>query len=165
VKYHYCYHCGAPTTTLETEGYRRAFCTQCRLILYENPLPTVVVIAYNEQNEIVLIRRAVEPGRGGWSLPGGFIEIGETAAQAAIRELIEETGLTGTKLKLIDVGAHLNGFYGDILMIGYATPPAKGEIIRHGSDAAEAAWFRIDNHPPLVFPFHEELITRWQMTK
>ena len=103
------------------EGYRRAFCPQCQLILYENPLPTVVIIAYNEQNEIVSIRRAVEPGRGGWSLPGGFIEIGETAAQAAVRELCEETGLSATELKLVDVGTHLNGFYGDILMIGYLT--------------------------------------------
>ncbi|HPY01351.1 MAG TPA: NUDIX hydrolase [Candidatus Marinimicrobia bacterium] len=164
MKYHYCYHCGTPTTSLEMEGYRRAFCPQCQLILYENPLPTVVIIAYNEQNEIVLIRRAVEPGRGGWSLPGGFIEIGETTAQAAVRELLEETGLSATELKLVDVGTHLNGFYGDILMIGYATP-VQEDLIRPGSDAAEAAWFKIDDHPSLVFPFHEKLIENWRMIK
>jgi ADP-ribose pyrophosphatase YjhB (NUDIX family) len=161
VKYRYCYHCGSETTPVEAEGQPRAYCSQCRLILYENPLPTVVIIAYNTRNEIALIRRNVEPGRGHWSLPGGFIETGETAAQAAVRELAEETGLSGTPPELVGVGNHLNGFYGDILLIGYAVK-IDSDRIRSGDDASEAAWFKLNEHPPLVFPVHVELLAQWR---
>ncbi|MFA7710563.1 MAG: NUDIX hydrolase [Candidatus Neomarinimicrobiota bacterium] len=161
VKYRYCYHCGSPTTPIESEGQPRAFCPQCGLILYENPLPTVVVIAFNARDEIALIRRNVEPGRGQWSLPGGFIEIGETAAQAAVRELSEETGLCGANPELVGVGNHLNGFYGDILLIGYAMK-IENVMLHSGDDAAEAAWFKPDDHPPLVFPVHDELLKQWR---
>lgn len=160
MKYRYCYTCGSKITPIEAEGQSRAYCPQCRLILYENPLPTVVVVAINSRREIALIRRNVEPGLGGWSLPGGFIEIGETAEQAAIRELFEETGLRGKNPQVVGVGTHLNGFYGDILLIGY-TVTVEDEIIQSGDDAAEAAWFQFDHHPPLVFPVHNELLEQW----
>lgn len=161
MKYRYCFHCGSETTAIKAEGQQRAFCPQCHLILYENPLPTVVVIAYNANDEIAFIRRKVEPGRGGWSLPGGFIEISETAGEAAQRELAEETGLSGTNPELVGIGSHLNGFYGDILLIGYSMKIENSQI-HSGDDAAEAAWFKPDNHPPLVFPVHEELLMQWQ---
>jgi len=161
VKYKYCYHCGAETEAIEAEGWERAYCPQCRLILYENPLPTVVIIAYNARYEIALIRRNVEPARGQWSLPGGFIEIGETAVQAALRELAEETGLSGNKPELVGVSNHLNGFYGDILLIGYAVE-IDSDRIQPGDDASEAGWFTFDDHPPLAFPVHVELLERWR---
>ncbi len=161
MKYRYCYHCGSKTTVIEDEGKQRNYCPQCRLILYENPLPTVAIIAYNARDEIALIRRNVEPARGYWSLPGGFIEIGETATQAAVRELAEETGLSGANWELVGVGNHLNGFYGDILLIGYAVE-IDSDRIQPGDDASEAAWFKFDEHPPLAFPVHVELLEQWR---
>ena len=61
--------------------------------MYRNPTPTVDIVILKE-NDLLLIRRGREPFRGKWALPGGFIEYGETAEEAAVREAAEETGLT-----------------------------------------------------------------------
>ncbi len=53
----------------------------------------VTTLPITDAGEIVLIRRGIEPGRGSWAQPGGFLEVDETVNQAAIRETWEETGL------------------------------------------------------------------------
>lgn len=68
----------------------------------ETPKLMVDVVILSEEG-VVLIRRASDPFEGQWALPGGFVEIGETAEQAAIREAEEETGLTVEIEKLIGV--------------------------------------------------------------
>ena len=61
-------------------------------IHYQNPKPTATLICPRD-DEILLVQRAFDPGRGEWGLPGGFLELGETLNQGAIRELKEETNL------------------------------------------------------------------------
>lgn len=85
---------------------------------------------------LLLVRRAHEPAQGMWSLPGGRIEPGETPAQAAAREVAEETGLA------VEVGALLQT--ADILGGGYrvhdfAATVVGGEL-RPGDDASDARW-------------------------
>ena len=53
----------------------------------------MTTIPVNANGEIVLLRRGIEPGRGSWAQPGGFLEVDETVTEAAIRETLEETGL------------------------------------------------------------------------
>ena len=53
----------------------------------------VTTLPVTEDGELVLLRRGIEPGRGAWAQPGGFLEVDETVHQAAIRETLEETGL------------------------------------------------------------------------
>ena len=58
-----------------------------------NPRLVVTTIPVTDAGEAVLLRRGIEPGKGAWAQPGGFLEVDETVAEAAVRETLEETGL------------------------------------------------------------------------
>jgi ADP-ribose pyrophosphatase YjhB (NUDIX family) len=91
----YCSSCGASLQYGSIAGeYRdRLSCPECGHIAYVNPRLVVTTLPITESGEIVLLRRGIEPGRGRWAQPGGFLEIDETVHEAAIRETREETGL------------------------------------------------------------------------
>jgi ADP-ribose pyrophosphatase YjhB (NUDIX family) len=91
----YCPRCGTPIAhgPIEHEDRERHHCTACGFIVYLNPRPVVSTLPVTDAGELVLLRRGVEPGRGDWAQPGGFMEADETAIQGAVRETIEETGL------------------------------------------------------------------------
>ena len=90
-----CSRCGAPLRLgpVEGEDRDRLACPVCLHIAYVNPRLVVTAIPVTETGEVVLIRRGIEPGRGSWAQPGGFLEVDETVTEAAIRETLEETGL------------------------------------------------------------------------
>jgi ADP-ribose pyrophosphatase YjhB (NUDIX family) len=91
-------HCSSCGTVLvqavpATEHRERAVCPACGFIAYVNPRLVVTTIPVTDAGEAVLLRRGIEPGYGAWAQPGGFLEVDETVAEAAIRETLEETGL------------------------------------------------------------------------
>ena len=89
-------HCkvcgGAAVYAVPADDNReRATCTVCATIHYENPLNVVgTVPAWDDK--VLLCRRNIEPRHGFWTLPAGFMEMGETTAEGAVRETIEEAG-------------------------------------------------------------------------
>lgn len=89
----YCIRCGASVSLRIPAGdsLPRHVCQTCGHIHYENPRLVVCCVAEWE-GKILLCRRAIEPRHGYWTLPGGFMENGETTAEAAIRETREEAG-------------------------------------------------------------------------
>lgn len=89
----YCTRCGAEVSFVVPAGdnRQRHVCDACGHIHYENPRLVVGCVATWE-NRILLCKRAIEPRLGYWTLPAGFMENGETTAQAAIRETHEEAG-------------------------------------------------------------------------
>ena len=89
--YQYCPTCGRVLEQGIIEGKERKFCPNCDFIDYKNPLPVVVVIAVKGK-KFLLIKRGMAPRKGTWGSPSGFIEVGETPAEACLRELREETG-------------------------------------------------------------------------
>ena len=91
----YCANCGASLRFGQVAGEDRdrLSCPDCGHIAYVNPRLVVTVFPITDDGQIVLLRRGIEPGRGQWAQPGGFLEIDETVNQAAIRETWEETGL------------------------------------------------------------------------
>jgi len=101
------------------------------------PVPAVGVVCFRG-DEVLLIRRGRPPRAGQWSLPGGRIEPGERAVDAALRELREETGVEADILGLIEV---VDGLFPDhhYVLIDYAARWVSGEPIA-GDDAAEAAF-------------------------
>src|SRR5882757_1917122 len=110
------------------------------------PVPAVGVVCLRG-GEVLLIRRGTPPMQGAWSLPGGRIEWGERAAAAALRELMEETGVEAELLGLVEVA---DGLFGpsDIperhyVLIDYAARWRSGEP-RAGDDAAYAAFHPLE---------------------
>ncbi|HYI21361.1 MAG TPA: NUDIX hydrolase [Candidatus Limnocylindrales bacterium] len=91
----FCSRCGQPLAfgPLPMEQRDRLACASCGFIAYVNPRVVVSTIPVTESGELVLLRRAIEPGYGMWAQPGGFLEIDETAHEGAVRETLEETGL------------------------------------------------------------------------
>lgn len=89
----HCRHCGTQVQTRVPAGDNRprAVCPACATVHYENPLNVVGTLPlWGEQ--VLLCRRAIEPRQGYWTLPAGFMELGETAAEGALRETAEEAG-------------------------------------------------------------------------
>lgn len=112
-----------------------------------NPVPAVGVVCL-KGDEVLLIRRGTPPRQGEWSLPGGRLEMGETLAHAALRELREETGVEAELVGLIDVvdgifpseGKFAGKHY---VLIDYAAIWVSGEV-RAGDDAAEAEFVPLE---------------------
>jgi 8-oxo-dGTP diphosphatase len=132
---------------------------------YEHPRPSVtvdIVVFHPRPNslQVLLIQRAREPYQGYWALPGGFVEMHESLEATARRELQEETGLSVPSLEQL-------GAYGDperdprgrVISIAYmAVLPAEADSqVVGASDASRAAWFPINDLPPLAFDHNKIL--------
>jgi ADP-ribose pyrophosphatase YjhB (NUDIX family) len=88
----FCPSCGARVALRVPTGdtLERHVCDACGTVHYKNPLIVIGAIPEWHDRRVLLCRRAIEPRHGLWTLPGGFMELGETTAQAAERETLEE---------------------------------------------------------------------------
>lgn len=87
---------------LHRENKPRLVCTACDFVFYQNP-KVVVATLLESEGRIILVKRATEPRRGTWSYPGGFLELGESLEEGALRETKEETNLDATIGGLLNV--------------------------------------------------------------
>ena len=118
-------------------------------VSWTNPAPAVGVVCLRGDS-VLLIRRGTPPRQGEWSLPGGRIEPGERAVDAALRELREETGVEAEITGLIDV---VDGLFPEAgrhyVLIDYAARWLSGEPVA-GDDAAEARFVTLDEVETLI---------------
>jgi ADP-ribose pyrophosphatase YjhB (NUDIX family) len=142
-------HCPRCAAALESDG-RRATCAACGFVAYAHSDPTACAIVFDDAGRVLLARRAREPDRGKWDVPGGFVEEGEDPLAALRRELLEETSLT------VEPIAFVGGFvdtYGDAddapttLNLYWTARIVSGEP-RPADDVSELAWFSLDALPP-----------------
>ena len=77
----------------EVNNEKSKKCTDCGFVYYFNPSSATVALILNDQNELLVCRRAKEPAKGTLDLPGGFIDMNETGEEGVAREVLEETGL------------------------------------------------------------------------
>lgn len=123
---------------------------------YPRPALTVdcVVFGFDDGDlKVLLIQRGIEPYRGKWALPGGFVRTDETLDDAARRELREETGLTDVFLEqLYTFGAVDRDPRERVVSVGYFALVPLGRHVPHAStDARSAAWFAVSELPSLAF--------------
>lgn len=100
----FCSQCGAPVRFAVPAGdYKlRAICDRCAIVHYENPRMIVGCLPVWDE-KVLLCKRANEPRSGLWTLPAGFLELGETVEEGAMRETLEEAHARVTKPELFSV--------------------------------------------------------------
>ncbi|MBI2992862.1 MAG: NUDIX hydrolase [Gammaproteobacteria bacterium] len=132
--------------------------------IYPHPAVSTDIVLFTIEEEklkVLLIQRAADPFRDHWALPGGFVEIDEDLEAGALRELGEETGVTGVWLEqLYTFGRPDRDPRERVITIAYyALVPIDRLHVRAASDARDARWFEWKNLPPLAFD-HREIIDR-----
>ena len=144
----YCSHCGAPVSHRIPGGDNRPryICDACGAIHYQNPRLVVGCLPV-WQDRVLLCRRAIEPRLGLWTLPAGFMENGETSAEGAIRETLEEAGARVELLGLYslidipDISQVYMLFRARLLDLDFAAGEESLEVAL--LDEAEIPWDRI----------------------
>jgi len=154
----YCIECGGVLETKEIDSRRRLICRQCDRVHYRNPLPVVVGVLSREDGEMLLIRRGIDPGKGKWALPGGFMEEDESPQEAVLREIEEEIGIKGELAGLIGVYRTKSELYGSIIIIGYKIM-VQSQSYCPGKEVSEVKSFPKSDLPPFAFSSHKEIIT------
>ena len=155
--YQYCPICGTVLNLGVIEGKERKFCPNCHFIDYKNPLPVAIAIAVKGK-KFLLIKRGLAPGKGTWGSPSGFIEVGETPEEASLRELKEETGVSGQLDRLVDVGRiEDKEVYGDMLVVRYLIKVGD-EKITPGDEVEDVRFFDIAELPDYFARRHSDII-------
>ena len=155
----FCPSCGAPVDYRLAFGRERAVCTNCGRIHFEDPKVAVAILA-ERSGQVLLIRRGVNPGRGRWSVPAGYVEAGEDPRHAALREFQEETGLSVSGLELLDVLPRQGADEGADILIVYRGMAEEGEPTP-GDDAEAAGLFGPQEIPELAFPSMLKILSLW----
>ncbi|MFD4168499.1 NAD(+) diphosphatase [Streptomyces albidoflavus] len=135
---HHCPRCGTPAD-LRPDG-RSRWCANCATEHHPRIDPAVMMSVTDDQDRLLLARRAVAPP-GRMSPPAGFVEPGETAEEAAARELLEEVGVRTTDITYI--GSQPWPFPGS-LMLAFAMRASSPRITVDGTEIVTARWFTRD---------------------
>jgi len=155
-EWNFCPICGQ-RLELRNDGERcRPFCVVCIRFFYSNPAPAVCCFL-TQGTSLLLAQRAVDPCRGQWGLPGGFVEMGETTEDALVREIEEETSLAIRGLHLIGVSTQPSELCGAVTVLGYRIDAWSGTPTPN-SDVLAVQFFEKDQRPPLPFRAHRELL-------
>ncbi|WP_440006842.1 NUDIX domain-containing protein [Halomicrococcus sp. SG-WS-1] len=160
----YCPYCGTELTTTDVEGNEHFLCRDCDRVVWHNPVPCASV-AVVDDDAVLLVRRAAEPGVGDWTVPGGHLERAEPPAVGAARELEEESGLSVAPddLSLFDARS-LDPHDGKhVVSIGFvvARERTTGSVTA-GSDASDARFWTPTAFERADEPFRERQRERFE---
>ena len=136
-------------------------CTACGARYWGNSIPGVQGILERD-GRILLARRALEPRRGRWDLPGGFLEEGEDPLEGLRREFLEETGLDVEAGEFL--GVEIEPYDGrSVFSLTWVVTAAAGEP-RAADDVDELRWFATDELPSeMAFPGQNRLLAAWAL--
>jgi mutator protein MutT len=149
----YCPVCGS--AHFEVHNFKSKKCRDCGFTYYANPCSATAAFIVNDNDEMLVVRRAKEPAKGTLDLPGGFVDMGETVEEGMIREIKEETGLDITNIQYLFSSPNVYVYSGmgvhtldmDYLARVHGSVPA----IKAADDAAEALWIPIAQVNPAEF--------------
>jgi 8-oxo-dGTP diphosphatase len=162
----FCPHCTHPLEERPAFGRRRLACRLCGFVHFREAKVGVSVLV-EEAGRLLLVRRAIDPGQGLWSLPSGFLDWDEVPEAAAVRECAEETGLRLSNLALLEVRHYTDDFRGPGLNLAYRADAAGGHL-QAGDDAAEVRFFKPEELPAgeeVAFANHRLLLEGWRQGK
>ena len=154
----YCSSCGSKTATRLVARQSLSVCPGCDRIFFRNP-KVVVTALIEDQGRVLLVLRDIEPGRGLWGLPGGFVDWDEHPEVAMVRECREEMLITVEPIELLPVEQVVHDDEG-IVILPYRARLLAGEPAA-GDEVQEVGWFSPDRLPPLAFPTHRKILQHW----
>jgi len=151
----HCPACGSSSWVENNEKSKR--CLDCGFVYYGNMSAAVAVFILNDTGELLVCRRKKEPAAGTLDLPGGFVDIGETAEEAAIREIQEELGLCVTHLRYFTSIPNDYLYSGmvihtlDLLYVGYVSDFSS---LKAADDVEDAFFVPLNTISPDDFGLH-----------
>lgn len=156
----FCSYCG--TAFAPAQSFPRR-CAVCGATVYLNPTPVAVMVVPVTQHDgtvgVLAVRRDIEPKRGEWALPGGFMEAGESWQESAAREVREETGLVISPAAVQEFMVRSGGPH--LLVFGIIAPLAAGEL-EHFVRTEEVTELTVmTTAQELAFPTHSEALRRF----
>lgn len=152
----YCPECAGTLKSRDVEGVRSPVCPNCgRIVYYDPKVASAMILA--KEDRVLLVQRDTEPGRGLWSLPGGYVDRGEVLEEAAAREVWEETGLRAKVVELVGVYSQRSS---PVVLIVYAGEILEGEP-KAGNEVMDLGYYSIDSLPPLAFERDRDIVVGW----
>ncbi|MBT3943464.1 MAG: NUDIX domain-containing protein [Chloroflexi bacterium] len=150
----FCAFCGGPLTNGHESGFPA--CEKCGRVTYLDPkLAGAAMVEID--NQLLLVRRAIQPAYGKWSFPSGYVNRGEQVERAVEREVFEETGLVVATDWLV-------GLYSEpdktVVLAVYSATVTGGELIA-GDETLETATFQYNGLPELAFPDDSRIVQDW----
>jgi len=159
----YCPHCTHPLEERLVFGRQRPACAACGFVHFREAKVGVSILV-ERAGRLLLVRRTIDPGRGQWCLPSGFLDWDEPPEAAVVRECAEETGLQVSDPVLVKVQHYTDDFRGPGLNLVYRVGIAGGRL-QAGDDAGEVRFFAPAELPAeeeIAFAGHRLLLKEWQ---
>jgi 8-oxo-dGTP diphosphatase len=116
-------------------------------------------VLFNENRELLLVKRGLQPKAGFWALPSGYMEINLTPEENALQELEEETGLKGKIMHCVGWFFGKSPIYERVLSIGFRMKAIGGKL-QAGDDAVDVKFFPLNNLPVIAFDAHRDFIAK-----
>jgi ADP-ribose pyrophosphatase YjhB (NUDIX family) len=154
----FCPECGGPLAGRQVEQRVRPACPACGFVWYDDPKVAACTIPAVE-GRLILVRRSINPARGLWVFPGGYMDRGETVEEAAVRETREETGLDVAVRGLSGVYSYRDSI---VVIVVYRVEVRGGRPVP-GAECMEVRGFAPDEVPwdHLAFPSTRDALRDW----
>lgn len=155
-RYFYCPKCGGKLEYKPQKEKLRLTCVKCMYVFYENPIVGVAAIVLDEENRVLLGRRATSY-RGLWCIPCGYVEYDEDIYDAVVREFKEETNLDIVIESVFTVQSNFHNPETHTVGVWFFTRVVGGEL-KASDDLDQLAFFALDELPPLAFPGDQKVL-------
>ena len=156
----HCSYCGH---AFHSSGTWPKRCINCGNVTFLNPIPVAVVLIPVDEG-LIVIRRGIEPRRGMLALPGGYINLGETWEEAAIREVLEETGVVLQTNDIKEFGVR-SAIDGTLLIFGLAQAKRLSSIPPFTASDESTERLILTEPQDLAFDLHMEMVELFFRTK
>ena len=162
--YRFCPHCGAPAEPIGQVPFR---CPECGFANFFGPVSAVGGLVVDDRNRLLLVRRARDPGKGLWGLPGGFVDADETIEEALRREVREETELELASFRYLMSGPnHYNyrGIVAPVIDLFYECHAVDISVLKLAEDElSDCVWSddprrQVDD---MAFPSNAVAVRHW----
>ncbi len=160
--YRYCPFCGSDLDLKTEEGKERKFCRRCAWTYYPRVAASVSAVIIRD-TKVLMVQRGRDPFKDTWMFPSGFIDFGEHAIDALVREVREETGLAVLRAMLIgifqseddprELGHHVFSFLAET---------GDGEVMTDLEENTNIEWFDWTRPPEVAWKLHQHILAALQ---